>query len=191
MSEGSASPPMPGPAPDWIATGPRKVGAPLLVTAELPDDVLAWADGLRRTHYPPERNRLRAHVTLFHALPPSVEEELVDLLKDLAKAAPPPARVSGVMKLGNGTAIAIDSPLMVDLHGQIVERMHGLLTRQDAQPLRLHVTVQNKVTSQAAKALQTELAEQLQPRSFRFRGFGLYAWEDGLWRPLRVVSFRG
>lgn len=181
----------PAPAPDWIATGPRNPHAPLLVTAELPDAVLAWADGLRRAHYPPDRNRLRAHVTLFHALPPSVEAELLEVLGRLAKAPPPPASISGIMKLGNGTALAIESPAMVDLHGAIAERMHGLLTRQDAQPLRLHVTIQNKVTSQAARALQMELAEQLQPTSFRFRGFGLYAWEDGLWRPLRTIVFRG
>lgn len=179
------------PAPNWIATGPRKAGSPLLVTAELPSDVLGWADGLRRAHYPPERNRLRAHVTLFHALPPSVEDELIGVLADLARAAPPPARVDGLMKLGTGTALAIDSPAMVDLHAVIAERMHGLLTRQDAQPLRLHVTIQNKVTSQAARALQAELGPRLEPVSFRFRGFGLYAWEDGLWRPLRVVNFRG
>jgi 2'-5' RNA ligase len=179
------------PAPDWIATGPRNPRAPLLVTAELPDDVLAWADGLRRAHYPPERNRLRAHVTLFHALPPSVEEELLGVVGALAKAPPPQARIAGLMKLGNGTAIAIESQEMVDLHGVIAERMHGLLTQQDAQPLKLHVTIQNKVTSQAARALQAELAPQLPHTSFRFRGFGLYAWEEGLWRPLRVVSFRG
>ncbi|WP_043976182.1 2'-5' RNA ligase family protein [Novosphingobium sp. P6W] len=179
------------PAPDWIATGPRKAGAPLLVTAELPDDVLAWADALRRAHYPPERNRLRAHVTLFHALPPSVEEELTDVLRALAKAPAPPARIAGLMKLGTGTALAVESAAMVQLHGAIAERMHGLLTQQDAQPLRLHVTIQNKVTTQAARALQAQLGDQLQPVSFRFRGFGLYAWEDGLWRPIRVVTFRG
>ncbi|WP_235037876.1 MULTISPECIES: 2'-5' RNA ligase family protein [unclassified Novosphingobium] len=179
------------PVPDWIATGPRKAGAPLLVTAELPDDVLAWTDALRRAHYPPERNRLRAHVTLFHALPPSVEEELIDVLRALARAPAPPARICGLMKLDTGTALAVESAAMVELHGAIAERMHGLLTQQDAQPLRLHVTIQNKVTTQAARALQAELGVQLQPVSFRFRGFGLYAWEDGLWRPIRVVTFRG
>lgn len=179
------------PAPNWIATGPRKAGAPLLVTAELPSDVLGWADALRRAHYPPDRNRLRAHVTLFHALPPSVEEELVELLGSLARTAPPPARIGGLMKLGTGTALSIESPEMVALHDRIADRMHGLLTQQDAQPLRLHVTIQNKVTAQAARGLQADLAPQFQPRTFRFRGFGLYAWEDGLWRPIRLVSFRG
>lgn len=177
--------------PDWIATGPRKPGAPLLVTAELPPDVLGWADGLRRAHYPPERNRLRAHVTLFHALPPSVEAELLQVLSGLARRAPPSARIDGLMKLDTGTALAIESAEMVDLHDAIADRMHGLMTHQDAQPLRLHVTIQSKVTSQAARALQAELAASLRPMAFRFHGFGVYGWEDGLWRPLRVIPFRG
>jgi hypothetical protein len=164
---------------------------PLLVTAEMPPDVLAWADGLRRAHFPPERNRLRAHVTLFHALPPTVEDELRQILADLAAEPPPPAQISGLMKLGNGTALAIASPAMVALHGVIADRMHGLMTRQDAQPLKLHVTIQNKVTAEASQRLQAELGPTLQPRSFRFHGFGLYAYEDGLWRPMREFRFRG
>ncbi|WP_334183641.1 2'-5' RNA ligase family protein [Novosphingobium sp.] len=169
----------------------RKPGAPLLVTAELPPDVLGWADSLRRTYYPPERNRLRAHVTLFHALPPAVEGELVDVLANLARNAPPRARIDGLMKLDNGTALQVDSPEMVDLHAVIAERMHGLLTDQDSRPLRLHITIQNKVAPAAARALQTELGPALTPRAFRFRGFGLYAWETGLWRPIRLLPFRG
>ena len=164
---------------------------PLLVTAELPHDVFAWADGLRRAHFPPDRNRLRAHVTLFHALPPTVESELRQVLAELAAEPPPSARISTLMKLGNGTALAIDSSAMVALHGIIAERMHGLLTRQDAQPLKLHVTIQNKVSAEESRALQAELGPALTPRSFHFRSFGLYAYEDGLWRPIRDFPFRG
>lgn len=164
---------------------------PLLVTAELPSDVLAWADALRREHYPPERNRLRAHVTLFHALPPSVEDELVELLSGLAKESPPDARITGLMKLADGTALAIESPRMTELHGIIADRLHGLLVKQDHRPLRLHITIQNKVDSVAARKLQSELAPVLERRNFRFSGLGIYAWRDGLWNHKRTISFRG
>lgn len=165
--------------------------APLLVTADLPDDIFAWADGLRCAHFPTERNRLKAHVTLFHALPPSVHEELVRLLADLAGAsAPPEARVVGLMKLGGGTALAIDSPGMVALHAIVQDRMQGLTTPQDARPLRLHITIQNKVTPEAARTLQTQLGPVLDHRQFHFRGFELFAYEQGLWRPLRRFAFR-
>ncbi len=176
----------PDPAP------PSRVrGAPLLIIAQLPPDVLAWADGLRRAHYPPERNRLQAHVTLFHALPPSSEPEVRRLLGELAACSPPPARIEGLMNLGGGTALAVRSAEMVALHGRIADRMHGVLTRQGSQGLRLHITIQNKVGAEIARALQTELSASLQPRDFRFAGFGLHAYEDGLWREIRGFPFRG
>lgn len=164
---------------------------PLLITAELPGEVLAWADGLRRAHYPPEKNRLPAHVTLFHALPPSAEGEVRRLLAELARERAPDGRVIGVWDMGGGTAFDIASEGMAALHGEMAERFHGLLGWQDDRKLRLHVTVQNKVSRTAAKALQAELRMGFEPRDFRFRGLGLYAWDEGLWRPIADYPFRG
>lgn len=161
------------------------------MTAELPADLAAWADDLRRAHYPAHRNRLRAHVTLFHALPPSVEAELRALLAEHVNAPPPQARLSGVMKLGGGTALAIESPAMGELREAIARRMAGALTPQDSQPARLHITIQNKVTLEAARALQAELGSQLLFDRFRFRGLALHAYEGGPWRTIRTFMFRG
>lgn len=166
-------------------------GAPLLVTADLPPDIFKWADGLRRAHFPPDRNKLKAHVTLFHALPPSVEDELRDLLGTLAKQPPPAARIKGVMKLDGGTALAVESLGMADLHAAIGDHLHGLTILKDSGPLRLHITIQNKVSAQEARALHAQLDAVLKPRDFHFRGFELFAFEDGIWRPIRAYPFRG
>lgn len=166
-------------------------GPPLIVTAEMPPDVLAWADGLRRAHYPPERNQLRAHVTLFHALPPWVEAEARTLLGDLAAAPPPEATLSRVLDLGRGTAFAIECPEMLELRGAIADRFHGLLTAQDSHRIRLHVTVQNKVSPGESKALQRDLAGDFTPFPFRFHGLALHAYEGGPWRTIRTFAFRG
>jgi hypothetical protein len=174
-----------------VSSSGKTGGKPLLITAELPGDLLAWADALRRAHYPPEKNRLRAHVTLFHALPPSAEGEIRRLLAELAKSAPPPARITGVWDMGRGTAFDVASDGMAALHAQMVERFHGLLGWQDDRKLRLHITVQNKVSRDAAKALRAELEAAFEPRAFRFRGLGLYAWDEGLWQPIADYPFRG
>ena len=58
-------------APD----APRRA-VPLIVTALMGDADFAYFDGLRRHHYPSDRNVLRAHLTLFHHLPMSIEHEL-------------------------------------------------------------------------------------------------------------------
>ncbi len=166
--------------------------APFIVTAELPGDIFAWADGLRREHFPPERNKLAAHVTLFHSFAPSLREELSRMLGGVAAAyAPSPARVDGLMNLGTGTALAIASPGMDSIREAIADHFHGSLTRQDAQRLRLHITIQNKVSTEAAKALQRALAAHFRPREFRFRGLGLHIYRGTHWDALAQWSFRG
>lgn len=166
--------------------------APLIVTAELPGDLQAWAERLRQVHYPAERNEVEAHVTLFRALPPSSEAELGDALAAAARRHPPvPARLEGVMALGGGTALRIVSPAMSTLRGDLAERFHGLLSSQDQHAPRLHVTVQNKVPDKEASTLQAELVRTLKPRDFRFPGLALYRYRGGPWDPVKRWSFRG
>jgi len=140
--------------------------APFIVTAELPPDVLSWADGLRRAHFPPERNWLEAHVTLFHAFAPSLREELRTVLRDHAAAHPPQdAWITGLMNLGKGTALAIRSPGMVAIREEIADRFHGALTAQDRHPIRLHITVQNKGRSRQSSAQRCKSAASALPGS--------------------------
>lgn len=176
------------------AAPPKKAPppAPFIVAAQLPADLLAWADGLRRAHYPPERNKLVAHVTLFHSFAPSLREELLRTLGDYAaRFAPPPARLEGLIDFGQGTALRIHSPAMSAIRAHIAEHFHGSLTTQDLQEPRLHITVQNKVTPQAARALQAELAASVQPREFSFRGLELHLYRETHWDRIGSWSFRG
>ena len=171
---------------------PDLATAPLVVTAELPRDVYGWAEGLRRAHFPPDRNKVRAHVTLFHALPPSCEAELRRLVARIAgEESPPHARISGLMPLGNGTAFAIHSPALSAVHETLREALHGMLTAQDQAKRKLHVTIQNKVTAAQAKALQAELAVTFAPREFAFAGLALHRYLGGTWGDAGTWRFRG
>jgi hypothetical protein len=165
--------------------------APLIVTAELPEALQSRADQLRRAHFPPERNVLHAHVTLFHALPPSLEPELCEALASEARGSPPEARLEGLMDLGRGTALRITSPAMLALRERLAERFYGLLTPQDEPVPRLHATIQNKVAPREAKALQQALAPQIVPRAFRFHGLALHYYRDGPWEFVHRWAFRG
>ena len=164
---------------------------PLIVTAELPEALQSRADQLRTAHYPPERNVLKAHVTLFHALPPSVEDELRDALAAEAKARPVPARLEGVMNLGRGTALRLASPEMLAVRERLAERFHGLLIPQDEHVPRLHVTIQNKVSPAEARALQAQLATGIDPRDFAFAGLALHRYRGGPWEFVKRWPFRG
>ncbi len=167
-------------------------GAPLIVTAELPTPLQARMDALRRAHFPPERNFLAAHVTLFYSLPPSCEDELREVLARIAASnEPPPARLEGTMSLGRGTAVKLASPALVSLWDELAERFWPLLSAQDRHRPRLHVTVQNKVSSEEASALKARLAAELRPHEFRFAGLALHAYLGGPWRALKRWPFRG
>ena len=166
--------------------------APFIVTAELPGDILAWSDGLRRAHFPSERNHLAAHVTLFHSFAPSLREELPrELARCAAAYAPPAAQIDGLMDLGGGTALAVRSPAMLAVRDGLAERFFAMLTAQDRGGKRLHITVQNKVQRKAAQALQAELGSELIPRAFRFTGLGLHRYLGPNWEALGVWKFRG
>ncbi len=166
--------------------------APFIVTAELPVNLASWATQLRAEHFPPERNHLKAHVTLFHALPPSAQGEVKRALaQEAAENAPVPAMLEGIMPLGKGTALKLASPGMLELWDRLADRFHGLLTPQDEHRPQLHVTIQNKVTIEEVKALQRQLGPLIEPRAFNFVGLGLHIYRRGPWESVRSYSFRG
>lgn len=162
----------------------------LIVTAELGPPDFAWLDGLRRRHYPPDRNRVPAHLTIFHALPPSAEAELRARLAELARGPPPRASVAGLMDLGGGVAFRIVSDGLAQIRDELAAGLHGLLSAQDAQGWRPHVTVQNKVGNREARELRALLERDFAPRPLAIAGLGLHRYLGGPWEILAVYKFR-
>lgn len=162
----------------------------------MPADLAGFAEGLRRAHFPPERNFLHAHVTLFHAFAPSLLDELCDFLPRLAgEYAPPQGRVKEVMDLGKGTAIALDAPQLLELRALVAEHFHGSMTAQDLHEPRPHITIQNKVGKEEARALQASLAASLAPwldrPPFVFPALELWRYRGGPWEAVKTCAFRG
>ena len=163
----------------------------LIVTAEPGAEDFAWLDSLRRRHFPPDRNQLPAHLTLFHALPPSAEGEVRRRLSALASAPPPDAMVAGLMNLGGGVAIRIVSDDLDRIRRQLAQDLHGLLSVQDAGGWRPHVTIQNKVTPRAANELLASLEPGFRQQPLAISGLGLHRYVGGPWEPLAIYPFRG
>jgi len=167
------------------------VYAPLIVTAEMAPADLAWLDALRRHHYPAERNQLPAHLTMFHALPPSLEGEARQRLALATKAKAPRAAVAGVMDLGGGVAFRIVSDDLDSIRNDLSDAFHGMLGAQDQGGWRPHVTIQNKVSNREARRLVDALQEGLAPRTLGISGLGLHRYLGGPWETLQVWPFRG
>lgn len=165
---------------------------PIIMTASMGAADQAWANALRRAHFPPERNVLDAHITLFHHLPGAYEAEAVARTKALAaEFAAPDARLSEVMNLGRGVAYRIHSPGLLMIRDMMAEALHGLLTAQDQGQPRLHITVQNKVEPAAAKALLQALTADFQPRPIAITGLALHRYLGGPWETIGDWRFRG
>jgi hypothetical protein len=163
----------------------------LIVTAELGAPDFAWLDALRRRHFPPERNQLPAHLTIFHALPPSAEAEARHRLSRLANRRPPRAQIAGLMDLGGGVAFRVVSDELDVIRAELGEGLAGLLGAQDSQGWRPHVTIQNKVAPKVARALLAQLERGFTPRPLAIAGLGLHRYLGGPWEQLAAYPFRG
>ena len=164
---------------------------PLIVSALLGAEDFAWLDQLRRAHYPPERNRLPAHLTLFHHLPPSLAVELRQRLGDAVRAPRPQAEAAGLLDLGGGVAVRIVSPALMALRDVLADFFGGLLVPQDAGGWRPHVTIQNKVAPKMARELRSSLERNFTRRPLTISGLGLHAYREGPWETLATYPFRG
>ncbi len=163
----------------------------LIVTAELGPEDQAIFDRLRAAHYPPERNVLHAHLTMFHALPPSAEAESRQRLADASREPPPKARLHGLMDLGGGVALRIVSDDLDRIRGGLADCFAGLLSAQDDKGWRPHVTIQNKVPIRQARALLDALEADFRTRDVAIAGLGLHRYLGGPWERLAVYPFRG
>ena len=164
---------------------PATPPAPIIVTALMGREDAACFDALRQTHFPSERNRLAAHLTMFHHLPPSSADELRHRLSTLTRDTPPPAaRVAAPFSLGRGVAYRIDSPALEAIRATLADAFAGLLTPQDQAGWRPHVTVQNKVEPAAAKALLASLSAEFRPRAVSVAGLASWWYRGGPWEPL-------
>jgi 2'-5' RNA ligase len=165
---------------------------PLIVTAALDDLAFDWFDDLRRRHFPPERNQVPAHLTLFHALPGAEEPAIAETLKAACRAAQPiSCEVRAPWSLGRGVAYRISSPALERLRAHLAQTFAPLLTRQDQAAFRPHVTVQNKVEPHEAKALLQELQFDFEPFTFQAEGLLVWRYLGGPWAPVARLPFGG
>jgi hypothetical protein len=158
------------------------VPAPIIVTALLGRRDQAEFDALRRAHFPPERNYLDAHLTLFHHLPPSVADEVKRRLNDATRGQRAPlARAAGLMSLGRGVAVKIESQGLTAIRRDLCDAFGSVLTPQDAGGWRPHITIQNKAAPTIAKLLLAALSADFRPREIEIAGLAAWWYRGGPW----------
>ena len=164
--------------------------APLILTLKLDRESFAFFDALRRKHFPPERNFLAAHVTLFHHLPGNRAEDFKADLKELCcQSEPFDLRFPALRFLGKGAAVEIESAELNRLRETLKNKWFEFLNNQDRQKFKPHITIQNKVAPEIARRLFDELSENWTSRNGAGIGIELWQYLGGPWRLADEFSF--
>lgn len=165
--------------------------SPLILTCQLNPEAQDLFTALRQKHFPPERNFLQAHLTLFHHLPPG-EPEIVAGIEDMIRSyAPLVLPITEVVFTGRGVAYKVQSMELKALHLSLQQRWKTWLIPQDQQGLWPHITIQNKVDPWQARQLQQELAASFEPFEIRAEGLSLWEYQGGPWEFVRSFLFEG
>lgn len=96
----------------------------------------------------------------------------------------------GLRSLGRGVAISFASPELVTLRQSLAREWADWLTPQDCARIAPHVTIQNKVSPEAARRLLDALTAEFQPRVVRGLGLNLWHYLGGPWRLDRCFRFK-
>lgn len=168
-------------------TDPR----PLILTARADPASMARFEALRRAHYPAEINRVPAHISLFHHLPGSEVEAVIDRLKFTARHHPAPEiEVAGLRSLGKGVALTLHADGLAAIRAELAEAWAPLLIPQDRQGWRGHVTVQNKVDPAVARATLAMVSASFRPWTARIAGIDVWRYLGGPWEAVKFVALR-
>ena len=161
-----------------------------LVTLDLDDASTAHFQTLRRTHFPSERDRVPAHVMLFHRFDAEHDSTLRrDLTNEAATHSPFDLRVEPPRSIGTGVVYDLVAEELAELHGRLAAAWRPWLVPQDRERFRPHVVVQNKVDGATARATLARLRLAFVPFPVRAIGFRLWTYRSGTWHDPQAFGF--
>lgn len=171
-------------------TNRLKTRHPIILTARVAEHDLAPFDLLRQKHFPPERNFLQAHLTMFYRLPGEYVSKTVSVLWDATVGTSKiSARVNGVRNLGAGVAFTIESPELNLIRETLRNQFVPWLGSQDMKTWQPHITIQNKASPEQASRLHRDLADRFQPHRISIVGLDLWKYLDGPWASEATIPF--
>ena len=167
-------------------------GGPFVVTLGFDDATFGRLDALRTRHFPPGRNLVPAHLSLFHSLPPAEGPAVRATLAETAAGSGPfRLRFSGLLKLGRGVALRVEAPGLSAAHRELAASFRPWLTPQDRQPFRPHVTVMNKAETSEADRAYAEIAAGWEPWEGLGTAFLLWTYKGGPWESVAEYRLGG
>ncbi|KAL8792204.1 MAG: hypothetical protein Q9195_005226 [Heterodermia aff. obscurata] len=180
--------------PDHVANTGIEEESTYVLTLRTNREFHERINDLRKQYFPPQLNKLDAHITLFHALPGS---QLASIVSDLLETARTQQRfqIKTLKPLKYAHGVALDAS-NEDAHRlwTAFERKWGpagadFLSKQDRQ-FKAHYTVQNKVEKEVADQTWEEVRDRFESDQGEAIGFTLYKYmKSGHWRFQRTFKF--
>jgi len=163
-----------------------------VLTLRMSGEIDGAMQELRSRWFPKERNKVPAHITLFHALPGSKMEEISDWLEGLSRRMRCFDVSTGrVLKRKTGVAVAVGDGAKEIKRVFACLRADWLewLSVQD-RSLSAHWTVQNKELDK--ERVEEAFRNVLQCEEVRGQATGLVLWrykDDGTWSLEKEFGF--
>lgn len=118
-------------------------------------------NSLREAYFPPQLNKIPAHITLFHALPETkLSDKILPAIRKVASRTPRYwIRATRPFRLSKGIGIGVEDGInhtaegssnqargmTGSIHAELRREWSDWLSEQDSRPVKLHYTVMNKV----------------------------------------------
>ena len=164
---------------------------PLILTAKMDDETFSYFNSLRQKYFPPARNFLDAHITLFHQLPYENLNEIEKIINQIvADQAEIKIEFPKLIKLGSGTAAYIESEELKKLQVKLSAIWESDLIPQDKQGFRPHVTIQNKVSKEIALRTFEILNNDWKPRIGKINGLNLWKYVRPKWEFVKTLEYK-
>ena len=165
---------------------------PFLVTLGFDAATFDRLDALRRRYFPPERNQVPAHLSLFHQLPGDDAESIGAALDRVARGHPPvPLRFGGVKPTGRGVLLATQAPGLAAIRNELSRAWERYLTPQDRQPYHPHVMIMNKADRDEVDRALHELQATWSPWTGTGDRLILWRYLGGPWDEAASYPFLG
>lgn len=166
--------------------------APYLVTLGLDPATFDRLDRLRARFFPPDRNVVPAHISLFHHLPGDDGEAIDRTLAAVARSHRPVLLAfPGVKRMARGVLATVEAPGLAAIRSAIARPFDRRLTPQDRQPFHPHVTLMNKAEPAEVAPALDELRATWSPWSGVGDRLLLWRYRGGPWEDVEEYPLSG
>ncbi len=169
----------------------KTVGIPLVLCFKLDPLSFERLDAWRSRYFPPERNHLKAHLTVYHQLPGQRIDSIRETLATLAAAqSHAPLPFTELMHKQGFVGVKVDASALLPFKQELDAALSAELRAQDKQAYRPHVTLTNLGSPKEATKCLADLESVFQPWTGIVQGLELYHYRGGPWEHAATFPFQ-